>query len=126
MQRVQPIRRITILALVCFGACALLAQTGLPPVTVKVEIVSPQAAKKPRAAKESADLSNIVIWLTPLASGEGAVPAPLSGHPSPQIAQINKSFDPHVLVIQVGTPVQFPNKDPFLHNVFSLFRRQAV
>jgi hypothetical protein len=25
------------------------------------------------------------------------------------------------LVIQVGTPVQFPNKDPFLHNVFSLF-----
>ena len=28
-----------ILALVCFGACALLAQTALPPVTVKVEIV---------------------------------------------------------------------------------------
>ena len=39
----------------------------------------------------------------------------------PQIAQINKSFDPHVLAIQVGTPVHFPNKDPFLHNVFSLF-----
>ena len=107
--------------LVCFGACALLAQTGLPPVTVKVEIVNPQAVKKPAAAKESADLSNIVIWLTPLASGAGAAPAPPSGHPAPQIAQINKSFDPHVLVIQVGTPVQFPNKDPFLHNVFSLF-----
>jgi len=114
-------RRTMILAFVCFGACALLAQTGLPPVTVKVEIVNPQAAKKPLASKDSMDLSNIVVWLTPLASGEGGVSPPLSGHSAPQIAQINKSFDPHILVIQVGTPVQFPNKDPFLHNVFSLF-----
>jgi len=42
-------------------------------------------------------------------------------HPMSQIIQMNKSFDPHVIVIQVGTKVQFPNKDPFLHNVFSLF-----
>jgi plastocyanin len=110
-----------ILAFVCFGACALLAQTGLPPVIVKVEIVYPQSAKKPVAAKESVDLSNIVVWLTPLASGEGAVSPLQSSHSAPQIAQINKSFDPHILVIQVGTPVQFPNRDPFLHNVFSLF-----
>jgi plastocyanin len=110
-----------ILGLSCLGACALLAQTVPRPVTVKVEIVNPRATKKPAAAKESADTSNIVIWLTPLASGDGEVPTPSSGHAAPQIAQINKSFDPHVLVIQVGTPVQFPNKDPFLHNVFSLF-----
>jgi plastocyanin len=116
----ESMRRIAVLALVCGGAFALLAQTGLPPVSVKVEIVNPQAAKK-SAAKEAADLSNIVIWLTPLAPGAGAVSAPPSGHSMPQIAQMNKSFDPHVLVIQVGTPVQFPNKDPFLHNVFSLF-----
>jgi len=114
-------RRIVILALICFGACALLAQTGLPPVSVKVEIVNPKAAKKPVGGKESADLSNIVIWLTPLAPAASAVSAPPAGHSMPQIAQTNKSFDPHVLVIQVGTPVQFPNKDPFLHNVFSLF-----
>ena len=114
-------RQVAILVLVCFGAGALLAQTVMPPVTVKVEIVSPQAAKKPSTAKESADLSNIVIWLTPLATGAGGVSSPSSGHSAPQIAQINKGFDPHVLVIQVGTPVQFPNKDPFLHNVFSLF-----
>jgi plastocyanin len=114
-------RRITILILVCFGACALLAQTGVPPVTVKVEIVNPQAAKKPAAARESVDLSKIVVWLTPLAAGGGTISSPSSSHAAPQIAQLNKSFDPHILVIQVGTPVQFPNKDPFLHNVFSLF-----
>ena len=114
-------RRILIFALVCCGAWALLAQTGLRPVTIKVEIVSSQAPKKPIAVKESADLSNIVVWLTPLTTGAGVVSSALSSHSAPQIAQINKSFDPHVLVIQVGTPVQFPNKDPFLHNVFSLF-----
>jgi plastocyanin len=121
MRQFEPMRRIAILALGTLGACALLAQTGVRPVTVKVEIVNPQAMKKPLPAKESVDLSNIVIWLSPLAAGTGDVSTLSSGHAPPQIAQINKSFDPHVLVIQVGTPVQFPNKDPFLHNVFSLF-----
>lgn len=116
-------RRIIILVLFCFGACALLAQT-VPPITVKVEIVTPHSTKTSAPQKPSADASNIVIWLTPLGAVTGA-PASLStGHSAPQIAQINKSFDPHVLVIQVGTPVQFPNKDPFLHNVFSLFDGQ--
>lgn len=121
MRPFGPIRRIVIPALVCCGACALLAQTVFPPVTVKMEIVNPHAAKKPAGARESTDLSNIVIWLTPLAPSSGAASATPSSHASPQIAQTNKSFDPHILVIQVGTPVQFPNKDPFLHNVFSLF-----
>lgn len=114
-------RRIAILALALFGACALLARTGEQPVTIKVEIVSPQAAKKPVSTKDSSDSSNIVIWLKLLNPTAPGVPAPAAGRPMPQVAQSNKSFDPHVLVIEAGTPVQFPNKDPFLHNVFSLF-----
>jgi len=117
----HPARRTLILAPVFLAAYALLAQTGTPPVALKVDIVTPHTAKKPGLTKDFIDLSNIVIWLTPLTSGEAAASASSSGHPAPQIAQINKSFDPHVMVIQVGTPVQFPNKDPFLHNVFSLF-----
>jgi len=120
-----PARRITILALALFGACALLAQTGVQLVTVKVEVVSPQSAKKPVtkpvATKDSADPSNIVIWLKPLNATAPAAAVATAGHSMPQVAQSNKSFDPHVLVIEAGTPVQFPNKDPFLHNVFSLF-----
>jgi hypothetical protein len=114
-------RQMVILALVCFGACALLAQTALPPVTVRVVVVESQVAKKPAAAKDSLGASNVVVWLVPLSPTDSSPSVPPPGHPSPQIAQINKSFDPHVLAIQVGTPVQFPNKDPFLHNVFSLF-----
>lgn len=40
---------------------------------------------------------------------------------SAQIVQRNKIFEPHVLAVRAGSVVQFPNKDPFLHNVFSLF-----
>jgi hypothetical protein len=35
--------------------------------------------------------------------------------------QKNKQFDPHMLVVPVGSMVQFPNHDPFFHNVFSLY-----
>jgi plastocyanin len=110
-----------IVALVCIGASALLAQTAARTVAIKVEIVNSRTPKKSVAAKDAVDASNIVVWLTPLTTATGEVFAPSSSHPQPVIAQINKSFNPHVLVIQMGTPVQFPNKDPFLHNVFSLF-----
>ena len=120
-----PARRIAIHALVLFGACALLADTGVQPVIVKVEIVSPREAKKPVGktvtTKDVSDASNIVIWLKSLNPASPAAAVPRAGHATPQVAQSNKSFDPHVLVIEAGTPVQFPNKDPFLHNVFSLF-----
>jgi hypothetical protein len=37
------------------------------------------------------------------------------------LLQKNRMFVPHLQVIPVGTVVQFPNADPFFHNVFSLF-----
>ena len=30
-------------------------------------------------------------------------------------------FTPHLLVVPAGSSVEFPNQDPFFHNVFSLF-----
>jgi hypothetical protein len=59
-----------------------------------------------------------VVWMTPL---EGtSVPAFLpQGHY--RLLQKNRMFTPHLLVIPVGSIVDFPNADPFFHNVFSLF-----
>jgi hypothetical protein len=34
--------------------------------------------------------------------------------------QEHETFVPHVLAIQAGSVVDFPNGDPFFHNVFSL------
>jgi plastocyanin len=39
---------------------------------------------------------------------------------TPQLAQKGQSFVPRVLAVAVGTKVDFPNKDPIYHNVFSL------
>jgi len=66
------------------------------------------------------DASKVVVWLTPL----GATPAPAppkQSAPIPQMAQKDKSFQPSLLVIPAGGQVEFPNRDPFFHNVFSLF-----
>jgi plastocyanin len=60
----------------------------------------------------------------------GTVPAvaylvgPVAGvsaesRPRPRLLQQDTSFQPPVLVIPVGTSVEFPNRDPFFHNVFS-------
>lgn len=107
------------IALLC--SLALLGQTTPGPVTVQVEVVAAAGGRKPALQGARGDASNVVTWLVAAGPGAGVAPAAASGRPLPQILQTNKSFDPHVLAVQVGTAVQFPNKDPFLHNVFSLF-----
>jgi plastocyanin len=109
------------LALLGVCACASLAQSRQAPVTVQVEIVNPKTPKKTASASTRADSSNVVVWLVPIGASAASIAATPPAHSAPQIAQIDKSFDPHVLVVQAGTAVQFPNRDPFLHNVFSLF-----
>jgi plastocyanin len=64
------------------------------------------------------DSSNAVVWLNPPA---GQAAGPVSRRATGQLLQKNKTFSPHLLVVQVGSAVEFPNKDPFFHNVFSLF-----
>jgi plastocyanin len=94
-----------------------LTQAQRAPVTLTVEIVR-NAATKP-----AKDNSNVVVWLT--SADEFGDPVSTAGHTAtrknPLILQRNKTFEPHVLAIPVGTTVAFPNKDPFFHNVFSLF-----
>ncbi|PYV78095.1 MAG: hypothetical protein DMG97_00185 [Acidobacteria bacterium] len=67
---------------------------------------------------DSDHAENVVVWLSPV--GTAPPVAPSAKQPL-RLAQHNKSFEPHVLVVPVGSVVQFPNRDPFFHNVFSLF-----
>ena len=64
----------------------------------------------------------VVVWLTPLDERAALHEVSQQGevHP-PRLVQKNKHFEPHLLVIPAGTAVEFPNHDPFFHNVFSLF-----
>ena len=65
------------------------------------------------------NLSNVVVWLTPL--GTPIEPFRQQQSEIPKLVQKNKAFHPSLLVIPVGGKVEFPNHDPFFHNVFSLF-----
>lgn len=65
------------------------------------------------------DASKAVVWLTPV--GTSVELPQQNASEIPQLVQRNKSFQPSLLVIPVGGKVEFPNHDPFFHNVFSLF-----
>src|SRR5438552_5166205 len=79
-------------------------------VTGVVEVAKSASQK---TAPSSAD---VAVWLTPVGETQVSVPKRKFA-----LVQKNKTFEPHVLVVPAGSQVEFPNKDPFFHNVFSLF-----
>jgi len=66
--------------------------------------------------KKSAGNADAVVWLTPYQTHSPVVPGP-----SARLLQKNKQFLPHVVAITMGTTVEFPNRDPFFHDVFSIY-----
>ena len=103
-----------------YWLCVLIVGGGLAcaqEVTVTADVALMYNGKKsrPRAA------NNIVLWLTPVGSAGLSSSPTLPASSRPRLVQKNKSFEPHVLVVPVGSVVEFPNRDPFFHNVFSLF-----
>jgi plastocyanin len=91
----------------------LLASAGLAPaqevtVTGKVVLVGVHSPVD----------AQTVVWLSPLGAAADTTPvAPMHA----TLAQKDKMFEPHLLVITRGSIVDFPNRDPWFHNVFSLF-----
>ncbi len=117
-------RRILIwVATLCGGAAGLHAQAATSAITTtvrgRVEVIATADGVKTAAQKK---VPATVVWLTPIAAtGAEASPAPDPPAATQRLVQRNKSFEPHILVVPVGSMVEFPNRDPFFHNVFSLF-----
>lgn len=72
------------------------------------------------AVNKKHDFSGVVVWLTPVGRTD---PSPLV-HKHATMLQKNKRFRPHILAIESGTRVDFPNLDPIFHNAFSNFNGQ--
>ena len=85
--------------------------------TVSGQIEVQRALESTRRSSKS-DNSNVVVWLEPKGAGRN-VTAPRQMQW--RLVQKNKQFIPPLLVVPVGSSVDFPNQDPFFHNVFSLF-----
>jgi plastocyanin len=67
------------------------------------------------------DASRLVVWLTPIGNTPPVAMPSQTASQIPRLVQKDKSFHPSLLVIPAGGKVEFPNQDPFFHNVFSLF-----
>lgn len=94
-----------------FLLCCALVRAEDTTVTARVQVAGEHAADSTKA-------QNVVVWLSPQDPHVPMKPFPGSKW---RLTQHNKSFEPHLLVVPVGAVVQFPNRDPFFHNVFSLF-----
>jgi hypothetical protein len=81
-------------------------------VTATVDVIRAGAHN----AKASSS-AGVVVWLTPVEPADLVHPKP--GHY--RLEQKDKQFTPHLMVIPTGSTVDFPNLDPFFHNVFSFF-----
>jgi plastocyanin len=74
----------------------------------------PRAVSLPAASNEQSELRNVVLYLKNAAYA-GVLPAMHR-----QIRQEYEAFVPRVVAVTRGSVVDFPNGDPFFHNVFSL------
>lgn len=114
------------------AACAAAAATapaepqagrlqGRVTITVPVNQAPPSAAygarriEKP-AVEPASELPNVIVFLQD-------APKPSALQPTrARIVQENETFVPRVVAITRGSTVDFPNADPFFHDVFSLSR----
>jgi plastocyanin len=74
----------------------------------------PSRAIGKREAPAIPEIKNVVVYLKDPAF-RGALPTSRV-----ELRQQSETFVPHVLAITKGSTVDFPNDDPFFHNVFSL------
>jgi hypothetical protein len=66
------------------------------------------------------DGSHVVVCLVPTKPGQ--VPQLHTEPPHYRISQYHKMLEPRLLVVPAGSIVEFPNRDPWLQNVFSVSR----
>src|SRR6202453_3434910 len=144
MSRIKTLIRIATIpaAMLCVGVAGLHAQVepqGTPQTMAqlatldgRIEIVgeSLQGSESAQGKKHHRIFPETVVWLTPTNPAGADAPAatpniprydPANPRQIPQLVQKNKTFIPHILVVPAGSLVEFPNRDPFFHNVFSLF-----
>ena len=91
-----------------FCSCGVLAAQDVT-VRGKVTVVHRSSHK--------AGSGDVVVWIAtarPIETVSALGPV--------RLIQKDKRFSPHVMAVRVGTEIEFPNQDPFFHDVFSIYR----
>lgn len=103
-------RRVLIVLVASFVAAAgTTARPAPAAVTGAIAVSGPNGSASP---------ADVAVWLSPAGAGQQE---PAIGGARHRMVQKNKRFTPRTLVVQVGSAVEFPNADPFFHNVFSMY-----
>ncbi len=110
-------RQMVLLAFSAASAVSALAQAN--PVERRGELSGEVALVQAGAGASTKDASQVVVWLVPL---NVVQQIRATERPRYRLLQHNKRFEPGLLVVPVGSVVDFPNADPWFHNVFSLYR----
>jgi plastocyanin len=126
-----PCRIITLQVIVCALAALTVAKAagqgpGAGRIEGQVRLILPPAGAVPsgvyptrrvsRPQPRAAEISNVIVFLKDVP--RRADPPPVRA----TIAQKDEAFVPRTVAITRGSTVDFPNNDPFFHNVFSLSR----
>lgn len=85
-------------------------------------VVSGQVTILERPGETTEDLGNVVVYLEPASASarvRSGSPPSSSSPTNTVIALQSRQFSPRVRVVMEGSKVEFPNQDPFSHNVFS-------
>lgn len=97
----------------------LILMSGLRVATAQEYPVTAHIVLVGTVKRDKRDLpSQFVVWLVPEA---GTPRSAIASETPPRLVQKDKAFHPHLLVVPIGAAVEFPNRDPWFHNVFSLF-----
>jgi plastocyanin len=117
--------------LVCVLAALTVARAAGQPSALgriegRVRLVLPPASAVPsgvypsrrvsRPQPKASEIANVIVFLKD--APQRADPAPMHA----TIIQKDEAFVPRVVAVTRGSTIDFPNTDPFFHNVFSLSR----
>jgi plastocyanin len=102
-----------------------LSKKALSPIVYNLRgTVTPVAPQDPEPENE---FDRMVVILEPGKEG-GAGPSSKMLAPKTPVTemlnQLRARFEPDLIVVPVGSTVEFPNSDPIFHNVFSLSKAQ--
>lgn len=96
--------RLASIAVVALAAVVAPESSDAGPVTGRVQTLSAEGVAPASA----------IVYAEPIDASAARAPARLT------LGQKNKTFQPHILAVPVGSTVAFPNNDQIFHNVFSL------
>ena len=108
----MPFKRLKVRVWNSAARLAALAALTFPAMT-SAQTVSGRVVLKEKPGETPSDLANAVVYLVPR-NGVARI-----AEKKTEMAMDGRQFSPRVIVVTPGSTVQYPNKDPFSHNIFS-------